>query len=156
MADQRPEPACPHLRGRGEKAVDVVAEQRRLDQHPARAARALGDRVELAVAQERDVLLRQLGAGADLQRHALTRQRGRQLVHPREQLADDPAPQQVAHVRRGRDDGSAVGDRQPRQLDGLGQIDRPVVDARQQMEVELGPMHASSVTHGPETPANEQ
>ena len=96
----------------------------------------------------------ELGARQHAQRHARARERRRDLVDARGDLVEDPAPQQVAHVRRDRHERRAVGDREPRQLDRLVDVDRAVVDAREQVEVELGSLHPSTVTHGPERAAN--
>ena len=49
-----------------------------------------------------------------------------------------------------RDQRRAVGDGEPRQLDRLVDVGRPVVDARQQVEVELVRCTPSTVTHGPD------
>ena len=77
-------------------------------------------------------------------------QRGGHLVHARGQLGEDPAAQQVAHVRRDRDQRRPVGDGEPRELDRLVEVGRPVVDVRQQVEVEL------DLSQGPSTVTDDQ
>ena len=62
--------------------------------------------------------------------------------------------QQVAHVRRDRDEARAVGHGEAGELDGLVEVARAVVDLGQQVEVELGASHGPlNVTHGPRRPA---
>ena len=50
-------------------------------------------------------------------------------------------------MRRDRDQAGAVGDREARELDGVAEVDRAVVDLGQQVEVELGASHPLTVTH---------
>ena len=85
VADQRPEPARAHLGGGREEAVEVVAEQRRLEQHPAarragpgRSRRARGRRAagrRRAPARRR--CARSSGTPARAQRRAAPRARAR-------------------------------------------------------------------------------
>jgi hypothetical protein len=97
----------------------------------------LGDRLELGAAERGHVVPRELCAGTDLEIDARPQQGGLQLAHPRGDLGD-------VHVRRVRRAGHQArpvahrlaGERE-RDLD----IVRPVVDARQEVEVKLDAIH---------------
>ena len=91
-----------------------------------------------AVAERRDVVVRQLGARAQLQRHARARERRGDRATRAGTSPRIPRAQQVAHVRRDGHKRRAVRDREPGELDRLVEVDRAVVDAREQVEVELG------------------
>ena len=88
--------------------------------------------------------MRELGAGPDRQRDAGGVERVLHLAHARGELGERAGAQQVAHVRRRGHDAGAVRHRQPRELDGLVEVAGPVVDAGQEVEVELGPHESPS------------
>ena len=145
-----PNPRARSSRG-GVEEAGGVAEQRRLDQHPAAAGRAVRDRVELAVAQRGHVVVRQLGAGLHLERHARARS-----ARPATSRTRAGSSARMPRASRSRTCGvtvtsaRAVGHGEPGELDGVVEVDRAVVDLGQQVEVELGALHGPlTVTHGP-------
>ena len=127
-----PNPRARTSAAAAQEPVDVAAEQRRLDQHPA-ARRAAPGRSRRARASTRsgDVLLGELGARAHLERHAGAPQRGG-APPPRARAARRGCPARSRSRTCGVTVTSArpVGDREPRQLDRLVEVDRAVVDAR--------------------------
>ena len=143
MPDQRPEAPRADLVPSRPEAVDVAVEERRLEQHPAPPGRALGEGLELGVAEPLDVGMRQLGARADLERHVRRGERGAHLGHALGQFADDALREQVAHVRRDRHERRPVRHGEPGQRDRLVEVGRPVVDPGQEVEVELGAVQDS-------------
>ena len=83
MADEQPVAAIAQLlRAVAQVGERAGARQRRLEQHPAAAGRALGDRLELRGVELEHVVPRELGAGAHLEVDVGARQREAQLAHP--------------------------------------------------------------------------
>jgi hypothetical protein len=136
MCEHRREAAVAQLVcGHGELLVDAA--ERRLDQEPAGAWRTVRDRVELALVEPPDHVGPELGADAQGDRdprrvdmplelaHALG-----QVVHARVEVG--------AHVR-GRDHRRrAVAACLLGELEAVLEQRRPVVDPRQDVEVDLG------------------
>jgi hypothetical protein len=128
------EAACAQL-GRGvDQAVEAV--EGRLEQQPAPAVRADRDLVELGLGQARDHLRVELATGNHRERDPLGskpflefRDTSRYLAGVCEELAAD--------VRRGDDGACPVANCEPRQLQAFLHRCRSVVDARQDVEVNV-------------------
>ncbi len=142
MGDEHGKAALPGLVGGG-AIVPVHAAERRLEEQPAAADGALGDRLELSLRQPSDHLIGQFAPGPQLDVHARFAQPRGQLLHP---LGDLGRVDDVARVDvRGGDDrpGSVVGGGAG-ELEALIERRRAVVDAGKQVEVELRVVHAHS------------
>ena len=109
------------------------AVERRLEQDPAGVRRAVRDRLQLRVGQLPDAPRRDLAAGLHLELDAGGAQRRVDLRHARRDLLD----RDRADVRGRRRADDPVGDREPRELDRRGEVGRAVVDARQQVHVQV-------------------
>ena len=133
-----PKPRSRSSRGAvGEALGRARARQRRLEQQPAPAGRALGDRLELGAAERGHVVPRELGAGTDLEVDARPDQGGLQLAHPLGDLGDV----HVRRVRRAGDQARPVAHGLAGQRERDPEVAGPVVDVRQQVEVKLDAIH---------------
>ena len=106
------------------------AEERCLEEDPARARRSLRDRLELVLAHALDHAMSQLAAHAQLERDPLAREGKLEFGHAHGQLGyvgDVSGPD----VRRGDRHGRAVRDGVRGERKRLAQIGRAVVHARQ-------------------------
>jgi hypothetical protein len=110
--------------------------ERRLEQQPALAGRALGDPREVGVGRVGDVVRAELGARADLERDVLGCEPGRDLGDAAGQLGGVDPPE----VGRRDDDRGPVRHGETGERDGL--LERPwaVVDPGKDVEVQLGPV----------------
>lgn len=113
------------------------------EQHPPASGRTLRERVQLPVAERRDIVGRQLATATDLESDAGLTQVREQLLDASGQLGNN----QAADMWRGDDPSGAIRDRHPRELEGLAEVARAVIDAWQQVEVKLG-AHLFSVPLG--------
>ena len=132
MGEQKSESTPAKLAGAvEERGVDALEGD--LEEHPARAGRPVGDRLELGVGERADRLGLELAADADVERDALPGERRAQLGHALGQLVDDD----LLDVRRGDDDARAGGRRHAGVGDAL--VERPgaVVDAGEDVAVEV-------------------
>ena len=101
----------------------------------------MGDRVEPAVVEVGDVVVRQLGSGVHLELDPGAAQRGAHLGGALADLVEGAGRERVARVRGDRDDAGAVRDGHARERHGRAQIHGAVVDPGEQVEVELGASH---------------
>src|SRR4051794_29200246 len=130
----------------------MVAEpgERGLDQQPAATRRSLSDQLELRLAETADHVVAQLAAAVDRHVDPLARQPVLDLADALGQLLD-PREEVRADVR-GRDDGAgALGESGRRELDALLDRPRAVVDAREEMEVNIRVAHMP-IMFGPRCP----
>ena len=102
-----------------------------------RPGRALGDRLELGAAERGHVVPRELGAGTDLEVDARLQQGGLQLAHP----LGDRGEVHVRRVRGAGDQPRPVAHRLAGERERDLEIVRPVVDARQEVEVKFDAIH---------------
>ena len=124
-----------HLQVRDEPPHQVArAGERALEQHAAAVAER--DRGELAVAQVERAVGRELPARGDLERDPLVGQRSAQVVGPGGEGAGRHAVRE-ADVRRGGHDARAVPHGGIRERERGGQVGRAVVDAGQQVRVQV-------------------
>ena len=138
MADEHAEAAVAQLaRAVGEGLGRPRARQRRLEQQPAPARRALGHRLELGSAERGHVAPRELGTGTHLEVDARLDQRGLELADPCGDLGDV----HVRRVRRAGDQARAVAHRIAGERERDPEVGRPVVDVRQEVEVKFDAIH---------------
>ena len=120
--------------GSGVALVEPV--ERGLQKQPPPFLRTLGDHLELGLPQTPDHVERELTARQHLYRDPGRPQARVEFAHPIGDLAGIGDVQGM-DMRCGDDRSRAVGDRQLRELEALLQRRRTVVDARQQVEVDL-------------------
>ena len=144
MGEEHTEAA--HLQVRDEPRHQVArVGERALEQHAAAVAER--DRGQLAVAQVERPVGRELAAGDDLERDALLRQRSAQVVGPGLECAGRHAVRE-ADVRRGGHDARAVAHGGIRERERRGQVGRPVVDAGQQVRVQVDHRARNTLSFG--------
>ena len=117
MGDHDREAAIAQLvGGLGVGGIDPV--QRRLQQQPLAARRAVGNRFELALQEPRDHLLGELAAASDVDPDPPGQQLRRDLAYPlgqRDRVGDELR----VHVWRGHDRLGSLGRGGSRELDAL-------------------------------------
>jgi hypothetical protein len=136
MRDQQPEAVAAHVApGRQERRVDPA--EGHLEQHPPRAARPVGDRVELRVAEPGGAAREDLAARLQAEADARRVERGLQRPCARRDRRHVERVVGVTDVRRRRGLVNAVA-REPRGvLECRGLVRRPVVDAGKQVQVQV-------------------
>jgi len=133
VGDQRPVAALGQVGDAGEERVGERA-GRRLEQDPA--ARAERHPAQLHLAEALDRGLRHLAAAEHRHRQALLAQTRVELLNPAGDLLD-PHVVVVADVRRRADPLYPVVSRLARQADAVGQVEGAVVDAGEDVAMQV-------------------
>src|SRR3954468_18637096 len=143
MGDHDAEAAIAKLVG-GRAEILAEARERGLYEQPAATWGSLRDQLELRLAETADHVVAQLATAEDLDLDPLTGQPVLDLAHALGQLL--ARREEVRADVRGRDDGAgALGESGRRELDALLDRLRAVVDAREEMEVDIRVAHMPSM-----------
>lgn len=143
MGHERSEAAATELIGRGgEPGVEPV--ERRLEEQPASAARSVRDQLELVIGEALDHPVGDLSAGENAERDVFTTQ-------PRCELGDTLRYLTGIHdvlwmdMRRYDHRARPISDGRCGQRQAVLDQTGPVVDARQEMEMQLDVIHAGTM-----------
>ena len=139
MRDHHGEAAVAKLVG-GCGEVAVERQEGRLDEQPPATGRPVRDAVELRLAQPPDHVVAELGAAANREPDPLAREPLSQLAHAVGQVGD-VGDEAGAHVGGGDHGACAVGEGGGRERDALVHRGRAVVDAREDVEVDVRVAH---------------